>query len=290
MPHSIPQTLVDSLIKGPSATKTSEVKRMQEYIQGLLGVTHHTFLQGSYKNDTAISDINDVDIVAVRSSTYSSAHSPIQCERSVTWDKIFSEIEEILRNQKLYTWTVTRGDKCIQVRGAFNADVVPAVQIGRDHLTDPIVVYSFRDNEERINRPRVHYKNGVAKNASTDGIYKPVVRMAKNWALNHFSGDKQIVSSFKIEALVHNVEDSNFNDDYVAAFILVTSEILKTIQNQRVVIPSVCGYEDITEKWDLNGRKDFENQLATSLQLAYSAYKATSQAEAENYWRRAFSI
>ena len=29
---------------------------MQNYIQDLLGKAHHTFLQGSYRNDTAISE------------------------------------------------------------------------------------------------------------------------------------------------------------------------------------------------------------------------------------------
>lgn len=290
MAHFIPQTLVDSLASGPSSTKTTEVKRMQEYIQELLGATHHTFLQGSYKNDTAVSDINDVDIVAIRLRTYSSTHSGIPCERSIAWDAIFSEIETILRNQKRYNWQISRGDKCIRVRGAFNADVVPAAQVNRDHLLDPIVVYSFREDKERINCPRVHYEKGVAKNALTEGVYKPMVRMAKNWAFNHFGDDKTISSSFKVEALVHGVDDAHFNDDYAAAFILVSNEVLKTLQAQNAVIPSVCGYEDIAEKWDMDGRRTFESQLRASLQLALQAYQATSRTEAERYWRNAFLL
>ena len=111
---------------------------MQNYIQDLLGKAHHTFLQGSYRNDTAISDINDVDIVAIRLTTFSSLHSGRRFPSVISWDAIFTEIEDKLRNQRRYNWTVTRDDKCIKVRGAFNADVVPAVQVNDDRTVHKI--------------------------------------------------------------------------------------------------------------------------------------------------------
>jgi hypothetical protein len=292
MTHKIPDTLLGTLTKGPSATKTAQVAAMQTYIQGLLTGTHHTFLQGSYRNDTAISDINDVDIVAVRLETYSGVFAPRSNQNWVHWNTIFSEIEEKLRAQKLYTWTVERGDKCIKVRGAFNADVVPAVQI-RDHLTDPVVVFSFKTDTEKINSPRDHYKNGVLKSEATSGRYKPTVRMFKNWARNHFGADTDVVSSFKIEALVHAMPHNHFLDDYATNFILGANGMVEKLEPRGFVLPtiqSVSGDEIITQTWDIPGRTAFVGQLKESLAHALLAYNSGSTLEADQKWRTAFSL
>jgi hypothetical protein len=265
---------------------------MQNFIQGLLGSTHHTFLQGSYKNDTAISDINDVDIVAIRLTTYSSVYSSQRGDTTIPWDQIFSEIEGKLRNQSRYSWTVSRGDKCMSVRGAFNADVVPAVQVNRDHLIDPIVVYSFRDRAEKLNYPRVHYQNGVRKNTATGGRYKPIVRMFKNWTLNHF-GNNNTISSFKTEALVHSVADNSFFDDEAATFILAANSIVASLDQAgsgpRSIL-SVCGQENVCANWRLNDINDFVSQLRESASHGLNAYQASSRAAAEAYWRSAFNL
>jgi hypothetical protein len=293
MAHLVSSSLTDSLTSGPSASKITEVAAMQNFIQDLLGDTHHTFLQGSYRNDTARSDINDVDIVAVRLQTYSSIFSGKVFPSSIPWESIFNEIEQKLRGQRRYSsWTVTRGDKCIKVRGAFNADVVPAVQVG-SHEEDPIVVYSFRTMVEKTNHPRLHYENGVTKNKATVDQYKPTVRMFKNWAYNHFGDDRDIFSSFKVEALVHGMPNEHFSEDAVTTFILGADGMVKKLSTRGLVpliIPSVCGNEDITANWSVTGRTTFVNQLKRSLESALGAYKATSIAHADTQWRTAFNL
>ncbi len=292
MGHKIPFSHIDFLTKGPSATKTTQVATLQNYIQELLGDTHHTFLQGSYVNDTAIADINDVDIVAVRKTTYSSIHSPHKFDSSIPWESIFLEIEMKLRSQSRYVWTVTRGDKCIKIRGAFDVDVVPAVKVDHDHTTDPVVIYSMESLNEKPNFPRTFYDNGVTKNKATDGLYKPVVRMFKNWARNHINDDK-IVSSFKIQALVYNSSNENFYTDMVRTFILIANEI-NTLLKQRDALPikimSVCGSEDISENWDRDRRNIFRQKLEKSVDIALQAHKATSEFEAVRLWRSAFNL
>lgn len=293
VPHKIPTTLLDSMTRGPSPTKTKQVAAMQNYIQGLLGPTHHTFLQGSYRNDTAVSDINDVDVVAIRLQTFSSVHSTRRFPTSIPWDAIFAEIEQKLQNQQLYKWTVNRDDKCIKVRGAFNADVVPAVQVNDDHLIDPIVIYSFNAFTEKLNYPRIHYKNGVQKQAATNNLYKQTVRMFKSWAQDHFGASKQIISSFKMEALVHGSNNEYFFDDPAASFLVIANNIIQrlTVQTQApVVYPSVCGFENIATNWDASSRGIFRTKLQESLQFAIEAYEATTQSAAEEKWRKVFNL
>jgi len=265
---------------------------MQNHIQELLGGTHHTFLQGSYRNGTAISDINDVDIVAVRLTTFSSVHTNKVLDTRIAWEEIFSEIERKLRGQNLYQWTVERGDKCIRVRGAFDADVVPAVQIHDNHLVDPIAVYSFRTGTEKVNRPRLHYANGVAKNDSTLGRYKPTVRLFKNWKENHFPDDNVTTSSFKVESLVHGSADENFSDDYPANFVLVGEDILGRLTARTLTpsVTSVCGGENIIENWQPVAQQNFISQLTESVAHARAAYRAATIGEAERNWRLALGI
>lgn len=292
MPHKIPSSRIDHLTRGPSASKTTQVATLQNYIQELLGDTHHTFLQGSYVNDTAISDINDVDIVAVRKTTYSSIHSPHRFTESIPWDSIFSEIETQLKGQSKYAWTVTRGDKCIKVRGAFDVDVIPAVKVDHDHTTDPIVIYSHSKAVERPNFPRTFYENGVAKNTSTSGFYKPTVRMFKNWARNHINDDKTI-SSFKMQALVYGAQDSEFSGDYPSNFITVGVNMLEMLKPNGLVpkpIMSVCGTEDINVGWDPTLRAVFVNRLRESLVHASAAYKALDPNTAEASWKLAHNL
>jgi hypothetical protein len=65
----ISQFLIDRYSSGPSTERVRQVKRMQESIRKVLDesdFSYETFLQGSYRNDTAIADINDADIVALR--------------------------------------------------------------------------------------------------------------------------------------------------------------------------------------------------------------------------------
>lgn len=293
MSHKVPSHKVSRYTASISDTKRTQVSNLQNHIQAIFGTTHHTFLQGSYKNDTSISDINDVDIVAVRLTTYSTVHSSVQTGSSVTWDSIFTEIEQKLRNQNLYQWTVTRKDKCIEVRTAtFKADVVPAVQVNTNHTEDPIAIYSFENGVEKINYPRLHYRNGVSKHQATNNNFKPTVRMFKNWTSNHFD-EMDVVSSYHVESLIHNTPDNLFNSDPITSFILVSDHVIKLL-TQRDTMPirilSVCGSEDITANWELASRQLFKNTLSNAHSRALSAYNAMTAQDAEKHWDIAFNV
>lgn len=293
MPHNVLPSDIQKHTKGISDTKTTQVSNLQNHIQEILGDTHHTFLQGSYKNDTSISNINDVDIVAIRIQTYSGTHSTQLVSSSIIWDTIFSEIEQRLRNQRLYAWTVAPKDKCIEVEtSTFKADVVPAVQIGTDPKEDPIAIYSFRTGIEKVNSPRVHYKNGVAKHSATNKNYKPVVRMFKNWINNHFGGNSPI-SSYHIESLTHVNPNENFYDDHAVSFVIVGNHIKDLVKNHNIFSPaitSVCGTENIMTNWSLADRQKFTQKLEQSLGLALQALREPTTQYAKSYWDKAFNL
>ena len=62
MPNLIPQETLDSYTAAPSDATVAAVKRLHENIRDILGADFETLLQGSYRNDTSISDLNDVDM------------------------------------------------------------------------------------------------------------------------------------------------------------------------------------------------------------------------------------
>lgn len=120
-----------------------------------------------------------------------------------------------------------------------------------------------------------------------------MVRVFKNWVRNNIGDDKDIISSFKMEALVHGVEDGLFVSDKASSFILIGDSINKKLNSRNalpVKIPSVCGREDISSSWSLTGRETFRQKLFESLAYALEAHQAQSSTQAERLWRQAFNM
>ncbi len=218
------------------------MKRLQTTIRDTLGSSYETFLQGSYKNDTAIGDL-DVDIVAIRKNTTSTVFTGLPPANPISWDTIFGEVRSRLESSGYYRGKTTTNDKCIMIATQFTADVVPAVQIGNLD-SDPIAIYSHREAKERKNFPRLHYANGVEKHTRTGQLFKPTVRMFKTWAHNHFPTDRRVAPSFYLESLVYNFDDSAFLRDSVERFVHMASVIADLAYASQKIV-TVAGDKDI---------------------------------------------
>lgn len=289
MNHLIPQSAIARYAAAPSDSTVAAVKSLHESIRDTLGDGYDTFLQGSYRNDTGVANLNDVDIVAVRKSLMSGVFTSITPSfNNVTWDRIFQDVQDALASSRHYKGKTTRGDKCIKVSTNFSADVVPAVKIAMDG-SDPIAIFSFRQGTERKNYPRVHYQNNVAKQARTSDAYKQTVRLFKRWARNWFAGTK-IAPSFYVECLVHSVPDRLFAGDGAASFFMVGNHIVETISPSMKVL-SVAGDKDIlvSSEWDSARYATFRTTLTPAVTRVAQALKATSAERARTYWQQAFN-
>jgi len=289
MNHLIPQSAIARYAAAPSDSTVAAVKSLHESIRETLGDGYETFLQGSYRNDTGVADLNDVDIVAVRTSLVSGVFTSITSSTSaVTWDRIFQDVQDALESSRHYKGKTTRGDKCITVNTNFSADVVPAVKIAIDG-SDPIAIYSFRERAERKNYPRVHYQNNVSKQARTSNAYKQTVRLFKRWARNWFAGTK-VAPSFYVECLVYRVPDHLFVDDGATSFFLVGNHIVENMSSS-VEVLSVAGDKDIlvSSEWDSARYATFRRALAPAITLVAKALQATSAESARTYWQQAFN-
>jgi hypothetical protein len=291
MPHLIPDSEVQRYARAPSPTTVSSVSNFQEAVRGVLGEDYETFLQGSYKNDTSVRDLNDVDIVALRKHIVSTVFSDESYSSHVTWSDIFGDVRSRLEATQRFRGKTTYGDKCIKVKAEWNADVVPAVRIKR-YDQDPIAIYSFREGKERKNFPRDHYDNGVEKHRQTNQTFKPVVRMFKRWVEKHWPYDETVAPSFYVECLVYNVPDDNFDSDLARAFFSVGYWIESSVPaSPAPYVSSVAGDKDILveEEWKRADYARFHAQLARSTTLVLWALQARTQAEAVRHWRAAFN-
>lgn len=96
--YRISQAAIDRYARGPTASRTTQVKALHQSIRAALenwgDKNYDTFLQGSYRNGTAVADINDVDIVAL----YDPWHSPASASQ---WRRLSEEVADILEKTSL---------------------------------------------------------------------------------------------------------------------------------------------------------------------------------------------
>lgn len=280
--YKISQSWIDTYSAGPSETTTRQVKKLQENVRSALEnwgeKKFDTFLQGSYRNGTAIADINDVDIVAL--------YDPWSVPAShADWTSLFNQVANILRKTSLVEGDVRLGDKCVKLEGALKADIVPAISRSTYSSTDPILIYSRGDREERPNYPRTHYTNGVKKQSGTGDSFKPTVRLFKRWAGQYGS---LVAPSYYIECAVHSVPKGEFNNYLPLSFTSVGVALLQYTSS--TVIKSVAGDKDIllSSEWDYPDFKNFQRLLTGDVRRVLDAMRASSTVVANEKWRLAF--
>lgn len=240
-------------------------------------IQYGVYLQGSYKNDTNIRGDSDVDVVVQLNSSFRSnlSEEQEQCFRFFTatydWNKFRSDVLTALRNY--YGWQkVTEGRKSIKVQTPYlPADVVVCLQYRKypqypknaDDYVEGMTFHVRAENRWVVNYPKLHYDNGVNKNAPsrTNGRYKPTVRLFKN-ARTHLVGRKVIPSdlapSYFLECLLYNVPDTKFDGSFQDTFCNVVDWLNRAnfsqfvCQNEQLFL-----FGDSPEQWSEEKARTF---------------------------------
>jgi hypothetical protein len=200
----------------------------------LSGKNYDVYLQGSYRSNTNVRSDSDVDVVVQFNTSFGHDLSALDANQlqqfnatfppaTYLWGHFRSDVLTTLRSH-YGAGVVQDRDKCLQVAaapGRLTVDVIPAIQFrnyeyfygqGQQSFIEGIRFHD-KNNRTIVNYPKLHYSNGVLKNASTAGIFKPSVRLFKNarsYAVDHGLLAADVASSYFVDCLIWNVPDQHF--------------------------------------------------------------------------------
>lgn len=220
------------------------------------------FVQGSYANNTNVRTASDVDVAVIQEEVFrteyrSSTSSYPQSDADYNFSsvnfppkKFKDEVQECLVDK--FGSDVERKNKSIKVHGNTyrkDADTVPCRRY-RDYRKDfrkdesdfvgGVVIYPD-DGGTIINYPEQHIANGRQKNNNTNHYYKKMVRIMKKMRYlmedsynTAYSSAAKNVSSFMLESLLWNIEDSWYLTNcgtYRKVFVF--SQLISTLRNRK---------------------------------------------------------
>ncbi len=187
-----------------------------------------TFLQGSYRQQTAIYDINDVDVVALCKLWYPG--SGVAGGKSYGRDEIFRIIAAPLLADMRYRDKVRYGPQsmCIKVDLGIQVEILPVVfKAGTsDPKQEPFALYRPEKGSWEDGFARYHQWHLSNKNASnrTQGNFIPMIKVLKHIRSLFNRGDV----SFHIECLLYSLPDWVFWGEPASYIAAANTEI----QNQ----------------------------------------------------------
>lgn len=248
------------------------------------------FLQGSYKQQTAIHDINDVDVVALCELW----HPPSEGgSRGRRWsrDEIFATIAAALMHSGRYTGAVEYGphSTCVKVNGTIRVEVLPVVFAAGNYDADkePFKLYrpehgQWEDGYARYHQAWLTWKNQDEKTA---GNCIPAIKVLKH-IRTQFGLD---AVSFHIECLLFALGDGVFLGsaaDYVTRVLReVANRSAEDWYTHRLATP--CGDRDVFtgEEWSATSWWPFHKLIGELSPLASAAASTVSRGEAIRLWQ-----
>lgn len=197
-------------------------------------------LQGSYKNDTNVYGTGDVDIVACTSDTFGYSLDDLpQDQKNLYRNSNAADVQSACGpfKQELFSWLgayygfseVDPGKKAIELKGngtRRKSDILACTEYRHyyryayagDLSFHSGIRFQTASGQWIVNYPKQHFKNCAAKHQSTNGWFKPTVRIVKNMRNRMISANiigEDLVSSYYIEGMLWNVPDPSFGGTYM---------------------------------------------------------------------------
>jgi hypothetical protein len=250
------EDLLSSWAAAPGDAKAQEAyKQVQEALNShpvLASKSKDVYLQGSYRNRTHIRADSDVDVVAELQSTfYYDIDSLSIAEKSLFHATFLSPATYSFDNFKqdvgraLIAYfgenSVTEGNKCFNIRGnakRSNVDVLACLEhrkyvqfsTNQQPYLPGVKFYTKNERNLVINWPKLHYKNGAAKNQMTNEMFKGLARIAKHirrLLIEHKLITAELAPSYFLECLLYNIPNTCFAATYTASL----NEGIRYLQN-----------------------------------------------------------
>lgn len=274
-----------------ASSQYNTVKGLIENPSGLASaLSPQCFLQGSYRQATAIHAINDVDIVVQCRLWQPGASTGFSV---VTWsrDDIFRTIAAPLLADGRYSTKVRYGPQsmCVKVDLGIKIEILPVVyKQGIDNpAQEPFRLYrpaagEWQDGYARYHQQWLTWKNGAEKTA---GNFIPAIKVVKH--LRSTFGIDAV--SFHIECVLFRLPDEVFRGapaDYIPAVLSsLTAASAEVIHIGGCTTP--CGDRDVLSpgEWTLTKWQAFHEIAGKWARAATLASRSGDRNSAISMWR-----
>jgi hypothetical protein len=268
----------------------SDITGLIESRRGPAGALEPTcFLQGSYRQDTAIYTINDVDIVALCKLWYPAAagSGPPYWTR----DRIFATIAAAIRARPSYASRVRYGpaSMVIHVDLPIKVEVLPVVfKAGNSNpRVEPFVLYRPERQQWEDGYAREHQRLLSLKNSQllAGGNFKPMIKVLKH--LRSYWGVDGV--SFHLECLLYALQPISFFGgpaDYITNVLTaIAATPAETWYQGYLMTP--CGDRDIftVAEWRRDSWLAFHGWAQKWLAAAAMGQNAQSKSAAIEAWQ-----
>jgi hypothetical protein len=250
------------------------------------------FLQGSYRRDTAIYTINDVDVVALCSLAY----SPTANQN--TRNQIFKIIADAIAVDGKYENKIVYREcsVCIKVLlEGIKIEILPVLrEKGQPYEHEPF--FMFRASPDGNNSSgwrkafaREHQRLCTQKNDAVAGLFIPMVK-----ALKHMrSRDSQLSDgdaiSFHIECLLFAIKDSVYQGSTAACIESVLHSLagFDSIKAANSAMRSPCQDKGLFsgEEWRIASYSRFHRAVGRWCQIAHRANLEEDREKAIDLWK-----
>lgn len=247
----------------------------------------HCFLQGSYKQQTSIYAINDIDIVTLCRLW----HPGPEGGKSWCRDDIFATIAAPLLADHRYKSKVrySAHSVCIKLDLGIRVEILPVVyQKGvSDPSAEPFRLYrptrkQWEDGYARYHQAHLTDKNSIGR---TGGNFIPLIKVVK-----HLRSQYNLDAvSFHIECLLHALSDNLFVGgpaDYIAAVLAaIAATPPETWYKTQVTTP--CGERHLfsADEWSWASWQQFHAAVVVWAKAAVTANQAIDRAAAVELWQ-----
>ncbi|NVL89541.1 MAG: nucleotidyltransferase [Desulfobacterales bacterium] len=276
-----------------AARAHSEIKGLIEDKDGPAGdLQIRCFLQGSYRRETAIHTINDVDLVAhCRLSHTSSANQN-------TRDQIFRAVADAILANNRYKDKVKYRKRsiCIKVMlEGIKVEVLPTIRVqGKAYEYEPFYMFQPEENENidgfwRKGFARYHQSLCTEKNASTSGLFVPMIKVFKHLRFVESTVSENEAVSFHIECLLYILK----NSIYSGAPCECIEAVLKAVAGftpdkaEHSGIRSPCRDKKLFDpnEWTITSYREFNQAAAKWYGIAAYANDQNDKEEAIRAWK-----
>jgi hypothetical protein len=279
-------------IEQRAASEHQSITRLVEDASGLAAkFSPECFLQGSYRRQTAIYTINDLDIIALcdlRPSVGLTVWSKKQRWRR---DELFETIAAPLRADARYSDKVhySNTSMCIKVDLGIKVEILPVVYGSWFSNADSEPFLLYRPEAERWEHgyARLHQQHLSEKNTQTrtGGNFIPAIKVLKHLRSYH----ELDAVSFHLECLLYSLPDHLFRGS-AATFIAATLHAIAGKSTEtwyRSTIMTPCGERSLFSdtEWTWKRWKTFHDWVVFFDLLVQAACRAPDKAMAIQTWQ-----